>query len=340
MLVIDGSEGEGGGQILRTSLGLSLVTGRPIRIEGIRAKRAKPGLMAQHLAAVEAAAKIGDAEVSGAALGSREITFRPSRIRSGEFHFAVGTAGSATLVLQTVLPALIVASGRSILTFEGGTHNPWAPPFDFLQKSFLPLIERMGPRVEVRLERPGFYPAGGGRFTAVIEPSNPMTGIELRTRGRIVKRKARALVARLPLHIAERELAVIGERLGWPADEWAVEEIATSKGPGNVVILELVSENVTEVFTGFGRQGVRAESVAQQVCREVETYLESDVPVGEHLADQLLVPLTLAGGAMSTTAPSSHTRTNLDVIRRFFSGAGRMEQVAPGHWNIEITKAI
>jgi RNA 3'-terminal phosphate cyclase (ATP) len=161
MLTIDGSQSEGGGQVLRSSLALSLVTGRPFAIENIRAGRKKPGLLRQHLTAVLAAAEVSAAEVEGAALASRRLLFRPGRVRAGDYAFRVGTAGSATLVLQTVLPALLLAEGESTLTLEGGTHNPMAPPVDFLENAYLPLVNRLGPRVKVQLVRPGFYPAGG-----------------------------------------------------------------------------------------------------------------------------------------------------------------------------------
>src|SRR5690242_7527890 len=194
MIIIDGSFGEGGGQILRTSLTLSLVTGKPLRIERIRAGRKSPGLLRQHLAAVNAAARVGYAEVEGASLGARELTFRPQTVAAGHYQFAVGTAGSATLVLQTVLPALLTADAPSTLVLEGGTHNPYAPPFDFLEKTFLPLLNRMGPRVEARLERHGFYPAGGGRFIVEITPAQQLGRFELDDRGAITGRRARALI--------------------------------------------------------------------------------------------------------------------------------------------------
>jgi RNA 3'-terminal phosphate cyclase (ATP) len=164
MITIDGSYGEGGGQILRTSLALSLVTGKPFSINNIRAGRKKPGLMRQHLTAVNAAAEIGSAAIKGNRIGSQEFTFEPEMIKPGNFHFAIGSAGSCTLVFQTILPALIIAGGPSEIILEGGTHNPFAPPFDFLAKAFLPVINRMGPKVDAVLEKPGFYPAGGGRF--------------------------------------------------------------------------------------------------------------------------------------------------------------------------------
>ena len=260
MIAMDGSAGEGGGQILRTAMGLSLVTGKPFHIQRIRAGRAKPGLMRQHLTAVRAAAEVGDARVEGASLGSVELTFVPAKVRPGEYSFDVGTAGSATLVLQTVLPALILANRPSQLCLRGGTHNTHAPPFDFLQKAFLPLLGRMGPKVEAALDRPGFYPAGGGQVTVAIQPCAKLQPIELLQRGRIVRRLARGMVSRLPRHIAEREVETVRRRLSWPPDCTAVEEVE-SPGPGNVLIVEVQSEQVTEVFSGFGEKGVRARTL-------------------------------------------------------------------------------
>src|SRR6185503_15943515 len=190
MITIDGSQGEGGGQILRTSLTLSLVTGQPFRLENIRAGRQKPGLLRQHLTAVEAARTVGTAEVNGATPGSRTLEFRPGTVTPGNYRFAVGTAGSATLVLQTILPPLLTASGVSTLTLEGGTHNPYAPPFDFLARCFVPLIQRMGPRIDLEMGRPGFYPAGGGKFQARIEPVKRLARFDLMTRGEILQQRA------------------------------------------------------------------------------------------------------------------------------------------------------
>ena len=184
MITIDGSRGEGGGQVLRTSLALSLATGAPFRIEGIRAQRPKPGLLRQHLTAVQAAAAVGRARVEGAVAGASALTFSPDGVHAGEYAFSIGTAGSATLVLQTILPPLLVAGGRSVVTLEGGTHNPWAPPFDYLERVFLPVVNRLGPRVAVTLERHGFYPAGGGRFTITIEPAPRLARLDLCDRGR------------------------------------------------------------------------------------------------------------------------------------------------------------
>lgn len=318
MLVIDGSRGEGGGQILRTSLTLSAITGTAIRIERIRARRAKPGLQRQHLAAVHAAVAIANAEIEGDRLGSSEIVFTPRVLVAGVHRFAVTTAGSGTLILQTVLPALLRADAPSRLMFEGGTHNPLAPTFDFLDRTFLPVLRRLGARVEARLDRHGFYPAGGGRFEVWVEPGGSLARLELLERGALVRRRARSLVARLPLHIAERELAVVRTELRWREDECAVQEIVRSTGPGNVLLLEVDCEHATEVFAGFGQKGVPAEHVALGAVQELQAWLDASVPVGPHLADQLLLPLALgSGGVFRTFDPTEHFRTNVETIAMF-----------------------
>jgi RNA 3'-terminal phosphate cyclase (ATP) len=318
VIEIDGSFGEGGGQILRTSLALSLVTGQPCRIQNIRAARKKSGLLRQHLTAVNAAAEIGQAKVEGASLASRELTFSPGSVTAGSYHFAVGSAGSTTLVLQTILPALVIASKPSTLVLEGGTHNPHAPPFDFLQKSFLPVLNRMGPTISADLERPGFYPAGGGKFTVTIKPARRLSPIQLLQRGEIRRCGATAIVAGLPQHIAERELKVVREKLAWPDDALRVEVFPD--GPGNILMLEIQSEHITEIFTGFGERGVRAETVAEGVIALVQAYLDSIAPVGNLLADQLVVPFALAGGgSFKTLLLSRHAQTNIEVVKMFLN---------------------
>lgn len=331
MLRLDGSLGEGGGQILRTALGLSLVTGQAFCLEKIRAGRKKPGLLRQHLTAVEAAAAIGQAEVEGAELGSGQLRFTPRQVMAGDYRFAVGTAGSATLVLQTVLPALAIASGTSQVVLEGGTHNPFAPPFDFLAKTFLPLFSRMGPKVTALLHRPGFFPAGGGRFNVVIQPAARLSGLEILERGEIRRRCGRALVAGLPRMIAEREVAALRRALGWLEREFVVEEMDARCGPGNAVLVELESEQLTEVCSAFGEKGVSAEAVAGRAAEEARRYLASSAPVGEHLADQLLVPLALAGrGSFLTLSLSGHARTNIEIIQRFLEVKIRTEPEPDG----------
>ncbi len=341
MLTLDGSQGEGGGQILRSSLALSLITGQPFRIVRIRAGRQKPGLLRQHLAAVAAAAAVGKAEVQGAALGSSELTFRPGRIHPGEHRFSVGSAGSATLVAQTVLPPLLIADAPSVLHLEGGTHNPAAPPYEFLERTFLPLLGRMGPKLEATLHRPGFYPAGGGELTLRINPVTPTPRLEplhLTERGAVRDVRVEAMVAGLPLSIAERETATALCLLDLPEESAEVHELSNAYGPGNAILVTIESEHLTEVFAGFGRRGVPAETVAAEVAEEARRYLEAGVPVGEHLADQLLLPLALVrSGSFITTEPSGHTTTNLDVIRRFLPIDFKVEEVAEGHWRVMIS---
>ena len=336
VLSIDGSAGEGGGQILRTSLSLSLVTGRPFRLFNIRARRQRPGLQAQHLAAVRAAAAVGQAQVRGDAAGSREITFRPAAVMPGDYAFDVGTAGSALLVLQTVLPPLLAASSPSSLLIEGGTHNPLAPPFEFVTKTYLPLVERMGPRVQAKLDRHGFYPAGGGKIRVTIQPSATLARLELPERVEWRRRRAIALVANLPRHVAERELKVLKRGLGLEPRDLRIEEVQ-ARSPGNVAFVELESGELTEVFTSFGELGLPAETVAARLVESVGPFLEAGAPVGEHLADQLLLPMALAGGGSFFTPPlSSHARTNIEVLKRFLPVDIRVEPASDRSVRIEV----
>ena len=323
---IDGSMGEGGGQILRTSLALSLATGTPVRIVKIRAGRAKPGLLRQHLTAAQAIQALG-AEVKGAALGSQELSVAPGDIQGGEHHFAVGSAGSACLVLQTVLPVLVASGKHAHITLEGGTHNPWAPPLDFLEQVFLPQLRRMGAVVRIEEERRGFYPAGGGRFRVEIDACERLTPVEIMERGEIAYRSATAIAANLPGEIAAREVATALRALDWNSDEGRIVPDTTSVGPGNVLMLSVSDGVVAEMVTAFGERGRRAEKVARSAARELRRYLNADWPVGEHLADQLMLPMALAGGGSFRTGPlSEHSRTNLQVIEAFLPGRGRARE--------------
>lgn len=327
MLTLDGAQGEGGGQILRTALALSMVTGQAFRLERIRAGRKKPGLSAQHLAAVRAAISVGQATAVGDLLGSQTLEFRPTTIRAGDFRFVVGTAGSATLVLQTILPPLLTASAPSTISLEGGTHNPFAPPYDFVARSFATLIRRMGPELDLQLDRPGFFPAGGGRFHATIQPVKELRRLDLLERGGIRTRRARAIVARLPDAVGEREMAVVRTELGWQGEECQIENVPNPVGPGNAVLLEFEADAVVAVFSAFGERGRAAEAVARDAVAAASTWLRADVPIDEFLADQLLVPMALAGGgAFRTVKPSRHFTTNADIIQRFLPVPIRWQQ--------------
>jgi len=330
MITIDGSEGEGGGQVLRNACALSLVTGQSFRITDIRGGREKPGLMRQHLTAIEAACEVGGADCEGLAIGSSEIVFHPGTVRGGEYSFAIGTAGSTSLVLQTILMPLLLADSPSHLVLDGGTHNMMAPPFDFIARCFLPIVNRMGPRVEARLVRPGFYPRGGGRIEVEIAPA-PLRRIDCVERGALLERSATALFAGLPSDIADRELKTAREILDWPEESFAVRQLPEELGPGNVLMLEAAFDHVTEIVTGFGKLGVSAESLAKTAAQRMAGYLASSAFAGPYLADQLLLPFALAGGgAFTTVKPSRHSRTAADVIALFTGRRFTFEQQESG----------
>jgi len=317
MLTIDGSFGEGGGQVLRTALSLSTCFGKPFRIVNIRRRRSPPGLRPQHLAAVRAAAELSDAHVAGAAVGASELDFTPRRAAAGSYRFSIGTAGSTSLVLQTVLPALMTAEAPSTVHIEGGTHNPRAPTYEFLARAFLPLVERMGPKIDAELVRAGFYPRGGGELRVDIAPAQRLGPLRVEERGELHRLSIDVQLSKLPSHIGEREIALLKASLPAAPDAVALRVI-DSLSPGNVVTVDCEFENVTEVFTAIGERGVPAERVASEAARAMTRYWHAGAPVGEHLADQLLVPLALAGeGRFVTSAPTSHTLTNIEVIKKF-----------------------
>ncbi len=336
MITIDGSQGEGGGQILRTSLALSAITGTPVTIERIRAKRPKPGLQRQHLVAVLAAARVCGGQVEGAELGSKALTFHPQLPISGDFHFDIGSAGSCTLVLQTVLPILMHANAPSTVSIRGGTHNGMAPPVEFLAESFLPVLHRTGISATVELVRHGFYPAGGGALRAVIQPGIATAPLELLERGKTIGRHAEALVSNLPAHVASREAQAVKHALHWSHDEVDEREV-TADGPGNALLIRLRFANITTVVSAFGELRKSAEKVAQECITDVRRHLETSVPVCEHLADQLLLPLALgAGGTFRTVKPSEHLTTNAAIIARFLGEVVSWEERGSDDWHVTV----
>ena len=327
MIIIDGSIGEGGGQILRTALGLSLVTGEPFTIKNIRAGRNKPGLLRQHLTAVEAAAKIGCAKVDGNIIGSQSLSFHPKEVTPGEYHFSVGTAGSATLVLQTILPALMIADSPSTIVIEGGTHNPFAPPFDFLKTVFTPILKQMGVNLELTLYRHGFYPAGGGKIEVKISPAKNLKSISLLERGKLKGIKVRSVFAQIPGNVAVREIAVVKKHFSLEEEHTEIFQVMDSQGPGNIVFIEVHSDNISEMFVGFGELRKSAEAVAHDAVEKAQKYLQAEnIPVGQYLADQLLIPFALAKrGTFKTLPLSKHTTTNIDIIRQFLDISIQLE---------------
>jgi len=272
----------------------------------------------QHLTAVKAAAAISDARTEGCEVSSTTLTFEPRALRPGDYTFPIGTAGSCTLVLQTVLPPLLSAAAPSVIRISGGTHNSAAPPVDFLSRAFLPLLARMGARVTLTLERVGFYPRGGGSIVVHIEPASRLVPITLLERGTPRAAYAEAYISGLAKHIADRELAVVARRLKWSPEQLRIRGIPGEMGPGNALMLTLEYEQLTEVFTSFGALGRSAESVAEEAANEACEYLLHPAPVGPHLADQLLLPMALGGlTTFATCEPTPHFLSNADVIAAF-----------------------
>jgi len=334
MIEIDGSEGEGGGQVLRTSLALSVVTGQPFRLFNIRAKRSNPGLQSQHLACVEAAESVSGAEVRGNKRGSSNLVFHPAGILPGNYDFDVLSAGSAGLVLQTVLVPLMFAEAASTVSVKGGTHNPWAPPYEFLAETFLRVLKRMGASAVLDLLRPGFYPAGGGQLKLKVKPWEARVALEMVDREGSSELSAFALLCNLDEHIGKREL----DRIATALEINGASKIRRldALGRGNAVMITADCGDYAEVFTAFGWKGKPAEKVASEACEEAGRWLKAGVPVGEHLADQLLLPMALgAGGRFRTVEPSGHTRTNIETIRRFLDVAIEVEK-ADGVWEIRV----
>lgn len=324
MIEIDGSAGEGGGQILRTSLALSMCTGQAFTLNRIRAGRAKPGLMRQHLTCVNAATEICSAEVVGAEMNSQSLTFMPGKLCAGDYSFNVGTAGSCTLVLQTVWPALLMADRPSHLKLGGGTHNPMAPPFHFLERSYAPLMRKLGANVELTLRRLGFYPAGGGEIEVTIWPAEEkLQPFDLAERGPKLEGYAECFAPALPRNVAQRELEQLRAALGWSQNQLRVAPVRQNEGPGNALLVTLIYENLNEVFTQFGEKGISAEKIAQDLARDVQAYEMSDAALGPHLADQWALPLALAVcrrqrmAAFTCTHLTGHAKTNFEVIGQF-----------------------
>lgn len=332
---IDGAAG--GGQLLRTALTLSMCTGTAFEMRGIRAKRSRPGLMRQHLTAVAAATTVSSARAVGAELGATTLVFEPGELSPGSYQFSIGTAGSTTLVLQTILPALWGTGSPSEISLEGGTHNPMAPSADFLADTYLPTLARMGISTEFRLERHGFYPAGGGRIVATIRPCasrQPLAAIDCDSSPSIT---ATALISALVEEIGLRELKVVARHFNLDESALTLCRVPHANGPGNALVIRVCRDGHVETFTGFGERGVSAGQVAERLVCEVRDYLDSGAHVGRHLADQLLVPMALAGsGEFITTAPTEHLKTNAALIEKFLPVEIESEQIDELRWRVMI----
>lgn len=302
--------------MLRTALTLAMITGQPFRMTNLRGLRPRPGLMRQHLTCVRAACEVSGGTADGAEIGSTELVFRAGKVRPGSYQFAIGTAGSTGLLFQTLLPALWQADGESTLVLEGGTHNPMAPPFEFLERVFLPALRRLGVEASLTLEETGFAPAGGGRMTAVIRPAASLGVLDRHDRGEPLESKMTAVSRSLRPDIAERLLETARETLGWQGGE--IDARNPGPGQGLCLLVEQRFEHAEELCSAFGEEGVTAERVGLRAAKAMRDFLGCGVPVGRCLADQLLLPMALAGsGSFSTMNPDNHVPTNIAVIEKF-----------------------
>jgi RNA 3'-terminal phosphate cyclase (ATP) len=339
MIVIDGSQGEGGGQVLRTSLSLSILTGQPFRIENIRSGRKKPGLMAQHLASVDAAAAVSRAGVQGASPGSQTVTFEPGDIRVGRYSFTIPTAGSACLLLQTIFYPLSQAGSASTISIQGGTHVAWSPCYHYLELNWLPALQRVGYQARMELLQAGFYPEGGGRIQASIRPASPLEPLDLQQRGKLLGIRGLTMVANLPLSIADRQRQQALRRLeelrwdnqrpelaGLPAPRINTLQLP-ARFKGTCLLLVAEFENSRACFFGLGALGKPAERVADEALDELLDFLDSSAAVDRYLADQLLLPLSLANGPSSLTTQriTSHLLTNAKIIEAFLPARIQIE---------------
>jgi RNA 3'-terminal phosphate cyclase (ATP) len=338
-IVIDGSEGEGGGQVLRTALALSALTQRPFVLENIRAKRSKPGLMRQHLTCVEAAAAMCGATTLGAALLSTKLQFTPSTIQAGSFRFAVGSAGSTGLVAQTIIPIAMLAPGAVEATIDGGTHVPFAPVTDYLQQTFVPALKAMGVDVGIDRKGVGFYPAGGGRVVVRATPSVPLPWSRPH-RGELHSIHATAIFAHGSASLANELLLAVPPALSSLSVPITIEhEPVRSNGPGCVVVFALITSTGTTLFSAIPERGAAPMRAVHDVIKDIMRWVDADVAVDEHLADQLLLPVALgAGGSFSTTTPTEHSLTNARIIERFLPQVRiRFENTGSHHWRCEVS---
>lgn len=336
MLRVDGSMGEGQHHTLRTALALALATGRGVHIENLRPEGTPPGLLRPHLSLIEAAARVSQARVEGATLGSTAITFEPGDVLPGEHHFAVGLAAPLTDLFHVIVPPLLVADAPSTLIIEGATHAPDAPTVETLTRAWAPRINALGPKVAITVERPGFYPAAGGRLRVEITPADRLAPLHLVERGALQSKRAVACVAHLDEHIARRELETISGMMTFSEAELHLEQAGASRGPGNMVFIELTCEHTTEIFDGVGERTIPAEKVAEGVASEAREYLAAEVPAGRRLARDLLIPLALAGqGAITTLAPDRQLQADVALVQTFFEVELAVANLR-GRWQIEL----
>jgi RNA 3'-terminal phosphate cyclase (ATP) len=319
-LELDGSHGEGGGQILRSSLALSVLTGRPFRLVNIRANRPKPGLAPQHLASVRAAAVICGGRYTGGSVGSSVLVFEPGPVKSGNYTFTIGTAGATGLVLHTVyLPLALRGTGESRLTITGGTHVPHSPCAHFNETTWAAYLRRIGIEIEHRMARPGFYPRGGGEIRATIRPCSGVRGLTLLSCPPVTTADGFSAVADLPPAVNKRQARRLAHKLRQAGLECDIPQEMWENGPSTVAAVVLREVPVPTLFFGIGERGRPAEAVADEAVEQAVTFRDSGCPVDPHSADQIVLPLAFADGPSEyrVSEVTRHLLTNIDTIRRF-----------------------
>ena len=340
ILRVDGAQGEGGGQLLRTALALSAVRGVPVEVHSIRARRKKPGLQAQHLTAVAALVQICRAQVEGASLGSQRVLFSPGAVQPGEYRFDVGTAGSTALVLQAILLPLALAPGPSRVTITGGTHVPWSPPADYLQHVVLPVLAGMGVTARLRVDRWGFYPQGGGRVVVEVEGGADLQAVSLLFRGGSTDLCGVSAVANLPRKIAERQRDRVLQRLRGEGRTAEIELIETD-APGAGSFLSLVAETagIPAGFSALGERGKPAQRVADEAVDALFDFLKAEAACDPHLADQLILPMALAPGTsrLTTSRVTRHLLSTVQLAQQLLGCPVQVggEEGSPGQVTIE-----
>lgn len=319
-LEIDGSEGEGGGQILRSSLALSLLTSRPFRLINIRAKRRKPGLAAQHLASIKAASAICNGLYKGAVIGSSVLYFEPNGVASGDYAFSIGTAGATSLVLHTVcLPLALKGTSQSRVTITGGTHVAHSPSYHFLESTWLGYIKKMGLNVELAMKQPGFYPRGGGEISAVIHPATSIRSLMLTARPTLTTAGGFSAVAGLPEGIANRQARRVSFRLSQAGLDCHICQECWNNGPASNASIIFRQAAVPTLFSALGERGKPAERVADEVADEAIAFRDSGAAVDPYSADQIVLPLVFAEAPSEfrVSRVSLHLTTNIATIRKF-----------------------
>jgi RNA 3'-terminal phosphate cyclase (ATP) len=337
---IDGSFGEGGGQIIRTSLSLAAITGRAVEIYNVRGRRTKPGLQPQHLTAVRAAASLCNAQLSGDSVGSMHLIFQPQNpVQAGEYQFDIGTAGAAPLVVQTVLLPLALTGEASRVRVTGGTHVPHSPAIEYLESVYFPLLRRAGLDVSLQYSSAGFYPRGGGEIEVQIGPSGAPTPLDLTERGKLQNLQSFIVTSNLPEHVAERGASTVERAMKAVGRKVAVELRAKpSPGPGAAVIVAAECENGYAAFSDIGELRKPMEKVAEAPCKEFMRWWKSGAALDEHGADQLVMPMAFASGTSRWTTPviTEHLRTVLWVVQQFVPVQSTLEEKADGMGRVKL----